>query len=116
MLGLSQTSDAFEVLVEDDEKYFFLFSAHHGEHMKTEVQRAAYPETLGETLGPRFDLVSDLVLVQRLEKPRKTTNHKFAAERKQVVKKPHSLLMPGKTSNQSLESAGGAKQTTVRKL
>ena len=36
--------------------------------METEVRRAAYPETLGETLGPRFDLVSDLVLVQ-LEKP-----------------------------------------------
>ena len=71
--------------------------------MKTEVQRAAYPETLGETLGPRFDLVSDLVLVQWLEKPGQTTNHKFAAERKQVVQKPLSLLIPGKTSNQSLE-------------
>ena len=32
--------------------------------METEVWRAAYPETLGETLGPRFGLVSDLVLVQ----------------------------------------------------
>ena len=83
--------------------------------METEVWRAAYPETLGETLGPRFDLVSDLVLVQ-LENPGKPTNHKFAAERKQVVQKPLSLLMPGKTSNQSLESAGGAKQTSVWKL
>jgi len=69
---------------------------------------------LGETLGPRFDLVSDLVLVQ-LEKPGKPTNQKFAAERKQVVQKPRSLV-PGKTSNQSLESAGGDKQTTVWKL
>jgi len=50
-------------------KKIFLFSARCGEHMETEVWRAAYPETLGETLGPRFDLVSDLVLVQleRLE-------------------------------------------------
>ena len=39
-------------------KKILLFSAHYGEHM----------ETLGETLGPRFDLVSNLVLVQ-LEKP-----------------------------------------------
>ena len=49
-------------------KKILLFSAHYGEHMETEVWRAAYPETLGETLGPRFDLVSDLVLAQ-LEKP-----------------------------------------------
>ena len=83
-------------------KKILLFSANHGEHMKTEVRRAAYPETLGETLGPRFDLVSDLVLVQ-LAKPRKTTNHKSATERKQVVQTPLSLLMPGKASNQSLE-------------
>ena len=46
-------------------KKILLFSARYGEHiMETEVWRAAYPETLGETLGPRFDLVSDLVLVQ----------------------------------------------------
>ena len=42
-------------------KKILLFSAHYGEQMETEVWRAAYPETLGETLGPRFDLVSDLV-------------------------------------------------------
>ena len=61
-------------------KKIFLFSAHYGEHMETEVWRAAYPETLGETLGPRFDLVSDLVLVQ-LEKP---TNHKSTVGRQQM--------------------------------
>ena len=45
-------------------KKILLFSAHYGEHMETEVWRAAYPETLGETLGPRFDLV-----LAQLEKP-----------------------------------------------
>ena len=58
---------------------------------ESEVWRAAYPETLGETLGPRFDLLSDLVLVQFEKRDKTSTNHKFAAERKQVVQKPLSL-------------------------
>ena len=79
--------------------------------MKTEVWRAAYPEPLGETLGPRFDLVSDLVLVQ-LEKPCRKSQ--ICRRKGKVVQKPLSLLMPGK--DKQLESAGRAKQTTVWKL
>jgi len=50
--GLFQSSDEFEVLMEDGEK--FLFSAHYGGHMETGVWNAACPETLGETLGTSF--------------------------------------------------------------
>ena len=68
-------------------------------------------------LGPRFDLVSDLVLVQ-LETWKKQIINLPQKENKSF--KSHSLslslLMPEKTSNPSLESAGGAKQTTVWKL
>ena len=81
--------------------------------MKTEVWRAACPEPLGETLGPRFDLVSDLVLVQ-LEKPWKSRKSQICRRKGKVVQKPLSLLMPGK--DKQLESAGRAKQTTVWKL
>ena len=74
MLGLFQTSDEFEVLVEDDEKENpSLLCTLRRTHGNRSVEGCLL-ETLGETLGPRFDLVSDLVLVQ-LEK---TTYHKFA--------------------------------------
>jgi len=80
VLGLFQTSDEFEMLVEDDEKEnLSLLCTLRRTHGNKSVE-GGLPETLGETLGPRFDLVSDLVLVQ-IEK---STNHKFAVERKQM--------------------------------
>lgn len=46
MLGLFQVSDEFEVLLEDGD-------------VETVMWKAAYPEALGETSGPRFNLFSN---------------------------------------------------------
>ena len=95
VLGLFQTSDEFEVLVEDDEKENpSLLCTLRRTHGNRSVE-GCLPETLGETLGPRFDLVSNLVLVQ-LEKPEKTTSHKFALNLPQKENrsfKSHSLCL-----------------------